>query len=721
MSAESQLRLEQIEAAFREPLPPVRVTLLYRFAIGLVALCMLLLPLAYVGLVAVTAYAWLWHAVHNVSVFHTLRSVYGALLIYAGPLVAGGTLLLFMVKPLFAPRPPEPQRVSVTREEQPELFFLVEKLCAAIGAPMPRRIDLNCDVNASASFRRGLLSLFSDDLVLTIGLPLVSGLNLRQLTGVLAHEFGHFAQGSGMRVSYIIRSVNAWFARVVYGRDRWDMRLVEASQANDIRIGVFFYLARFFVWLTRLVLKGLMYVGHTLSCFLLRQMEFDADRYEARVAGSEIFGQTARRLPLLSVAHAGAVADVSGSWQDRQLTDDFVAVVMHNFSRLPTHTRELLEQHIAETKTKLFDTHPCDRERIEHAEAEHSAGLFRLEVPARSLFRDYAALSRRCSKALYEEQLEVVISDASLLPSEVYLAQQRERDAEFDALRAFLGRPLDPERALRLDLAHLGRPPELDADRAALQGARTRMDELRDEVLDHYAEDESRHLRWVNGLQAEALLEAGLKLDAASFGLQKADVESARRLAAAARSERLDAPQLFAFDASLTGFVTAGLRLAHAMDLPEARHIEAWVRAHQALEAERTCIDQLEAEFFRQLGLLNNFASRQHVQGLRDGILSRSRTLLAHLRALRQGLEQTPYPFEHADGDVSFGHALVPELPADADEIGQVMNAASGTLQRVQRARARNLARLLRIALAAERAFQEGADPRTQRTVQATG
>ena len=54
---------------------------------------------------------------------------------------------------------------------------------------------------------------------LEIGLPLVNALTLSELKAVLAHEFGHFAQGTGMRITYVIRGVNAWFARTVYERD----------------------------------------------------------------------------------------------------------------------------------------------------------------------------------------------------------------------------------------------------------------------------------------------------------------------------------------------------------------------------------------------------------------------------------------------------------------------------------------------------------------------
>ena len=83
---------------------------------------------------------------------------------------------------------------------------------------------MDCLVNASAGFGRDA-GLFGQNLVLTIGLPLVAGLTARQFAGVLAHEFGHFSQGAGMRLSYVVRSVNAWFARVVFERDGWDESL----------------------------------------------------------------------------------------------------------------------------------------------------------------------------------------------------------------------------------------------------------------------------------------------------------------------------------------------------------------------------------------------------------------------------------------------------------------------------------------------------------------
>ena len=81
-----------------------------------------------------------------------------------------------------------------------------------------------------------------------------------------------------MRLSFIIRSINMWFMRVVYERDAWDERLEYLSQSIDIRVSWVLYLARLFVWLTRKILWLLMMVGHLVSGFLMRQMEVDADR-----------------------------------------------------------------------------------------------------------------------------------------------------------------------------------------------------------------------------------------------------------------------------------------------------------------------------------------------------------------------------------------------------------------------------------------------------------
>src|SRR6185369_6529933 len=99
------------------------------------------------------------------------------LILYLGPAVAGGILVFFMVKPFFAAKVRTPEPITLDPGKEPLLFAFVEKICGLVGAPVPGRIDVDCQANASASLRHGL---WSQDLVLTIGMPLASGLDMRQ-------------------------------------------------------------------------------------------------------------------------------------------------------------------------------------------------------------------------------------------------------------------------------------------------------------------------------------------------------------------------------------------------------------------------------------------------------------------------------------------------------------------------------------------------------------
>ena len=217
----SKERLEAILDAFDGDFPRVRSTFAYRFGILFVTFAVLLLPLIYLTLIAAVGYFVYWHATANVGIVKAVRNVWGILFLYVGPLVAGAILIVFMIKPLFA----RPARGGLGRKlkhgQEPLLFAFVDRIADAVGAPEPQQIRVDCDVNASASFGRGMMGLFGRKLVLTIGLPLAAGLDLQQLAGVLAHELGHFAQGAGMRLTYLIRATSGWFARVVYERDEW--------------------------------------------------------------------------------------------------------------------------------------------------------------------------------------------------------------------------------------------------------------------------------------------------------------------------------------------------------------------------------------------------------------------------------------------------------------------------------------------------------------------
>ncbi|MFM8931173.1 MAG: M48 family metalloprotease, partial [Gemmataceae bacterium] len=438
---------KRIDSAFtQDRIEPVRTPLGYRLAVLAVSVLMILLPLIYLALIAAVAYGVWYHAVNHTSIFtsgtttsaaNRGKEIAGRFMLYLTPILAGGILILFMLKPLFAKALPRPGRRSLKKEDEPLLFDFVARVCDAVGSPKPTRIDIDNQVNASASFRSGFRSFLGNDLVLTIGMPLAAGLNMRQFGGVLAHEFGHFAQGAGMRLSFVIRSINFWFDRVVNERDQWDDKLKDWSSSLDLRIGWMLYLARFGVWLTRKLLWCLMMAGHFFSGVLMRQMEFDADRHEARFAGCDAFASTARQLHILNLAENGAMSDLGDFHQEGRLGDNLPKLILLNIDQMPAELKTKVDLVISESTTGLFDTHPADSARIQCAKREETEGIFRLELPAGNLFRDFDQTSKDVTWDFYHEIFGEALDKSDIHPVEGLVERQKTEQQTMTALTRF--------------------------------------------------------------------------------------------------------------------------------------------------------------------------------------------------------------------------------------------------------------------------------------------
>jgi Zn-dependent protease with chaperone function len=415
------LTVESIDAAFAGAVARTPVSFLYTLGLLIVTLAMVTLPLIYLAMIGAAGWVVYYWATHFTFLLSSGRGRvwFIMLLAYLTPLFAGLVLVFFMIKPLFARRASHAQPLALNPGAEPLLFTFVTRLCQAVGAPFPTRIDIDCQLNASASFRRGLVSFLGNDLVLTIGLPLAASLNLREFAGVLAHEFGHFTQGFGMRLTYVIRTVNGWFARVVDERDEWDVMLEEAAQTDDWKLAFMVGIARLGVWFSRQLLKLLMLIGHGIGCFMLRQMEYDADTYEIRLAGSEAFETTMRRFHVLGVTLERSYKDMRSTWNlGKRLPDDFPAYFMNYAAAMPEMERTRLEDTMGLEATGMFDTHPSNGDRIRKARQAGEPGLFHLDTPARALFSNFEVPAKQVTLLHYQDDLGLPLELAKLVPVE---------------------------------------------------------------------------------------------------------------------------------------------------------------------------------------------------------------------------------------------------------------------------------------------------------------
>lgn len=410
--------LEELMGAFQGAMQVPRPGFRYSLGLAFAAVVMISMALVYSSLVLLVGYGLLKWVLLLPRFLGALGALGIWLLIFSIVLV----LLLFLIKPLFAPKARHIQPLALSPEAEPLLFALVERICQTVGSPTPRRIDVDCEINASAGFRRGFLSFLGNDLVLTIGLPLAAGTTISQLAGVLAHEFGHFRQGAGLRMYYVVRRIDIWFLRLIYERDQWDHWLEEKADSPetsaDLVLATF---ARTGIGLSRLILRVLHLIGVAASSYLSRQMEYDADACEVQLAGSKVFEETALLLATLHEADHLAFKRVRVSWENSNaLPDDWPKLIRIQHGQLPALKRSAIHDRAGLESTGFFSTHPASGDRIRQARQAEAPGVFGWNSPASDLFSNFEILSRQVTILHYTDELGLPLPLIQFRPTEDY-------------------------------------------------------------------------------------------------------------------------------------------------------------------------------------------------------------------------------------------------------------------------------------------------------------
>jgi Zn-dependent protease with chaperone function len=506
----------EVGAAFARPIDRVKITSGYRIRLSGVLLGLAALQLLYLLLIAAVVALTIAYSISALGAGVSLNFL--TIVFYLGPPAVGIITTLFLLKPILIrpAKPPEP--IRLLPEEEPELFDFVDRLCRALGSPKPSRIYVDLQVNASAAIH-GWRGFFLGDLTLTIGLPLAAGLTLPQFTGVLAHEFGHFAQRAGLRSYFLIQTMQHWFNRVVNQRDKWDALLAEQCGRRDWRIKAVAHLASQVVKLSRRYLALLMKAGSWISSSFSRQMEFDADRYEAAVVGAEVFEQTSHRMQLLMAGAGLGWQDASKEWSLGRLPEDVAALISFRANFLPPDVSDRIIQEALAQGTGLRDTHPCMAERIESIRRGAASGILKLDDSAEHLFRNLPELCRRATRHHYDAVVKIPANGARLIPaSETILNALANREFENAGTQLF------------------GAPPEFCSRWFQLPSREPRETGLTPETLSPAPATEFKTAPFASAFEmnllhfaALTIKQAGVAVKAESFRLNASDLDSIRR------------------------------------------------------------------------------------------------------------------------------------------------------------------------------------------------
>lgn len=257
--------------------------------------------------------------------------------------IALGALILVMLASLWVSFPPF-TGITLTRENVPKLFAMLDELCTKLDAPRFHTVLLNDDFNAAVGQRPrlGILGWYRSYLL--VGMPYMQATSPQQFRAVMAHELGHLSGNHGKFGSWIYRQ-----------RRTWGQVLENFSDDGGFFDAIF---QRFFRWYAP------YFFGYTFV--LARANEYEADRVSVEAAGKEAAGDA------LIVAHLQS-RNLKNYWKEvYEAVDRQREPPANAFTEMSKALRKTPEEsalvswmdRALSIKTDLADTHPSLTDRL---------------------------------------------------------------------------------------------------------------------------------------------------------------------------------------------------------------------------------------------------------------------------------------------------------------------------------------------------------------------
>ena len=385
----------------------------YKFRVSLALLSILLFFILYTAMVVGLAYLAYYAIMYDMGDINKLT-----ILLKLGAIAGSVMLFVFTLKFIFKLKNHKPNnRIKLEKNENPELWNFVYQICKETHAPTPKSIYVDPEVNAYVSYTNTWLSLFLPvKKELTIGLGLVSCLNLSEFKAVMSHEFGHFAQRS-MKIGSYIMTANTIIHDMIFSRDRWD-ELLAQWRASDIRLSAAAWVITPIIWVIRQILNLFYQFLNIMYSSLSIEMEFNADKVAVSTSGSDAI-----------ISGLWKLDNGSENW-NKTMNHAYIAsqkkifvnnLYLHNLlamERGNDKQRELLNNLPEDSrggkkffstsknsKTSMYASHPPNDKREDNAKAPYIA----CDEDARSpwiLFSSKENLQKKMTSLLYKQYFD---------------------------------------------------------------------------------------------------------------------------------------------------------------------------------------------------------------------------------------------------------------------------------------------------------------------------
>lgn len=575
---------------------------------------------------------------------------------------------IFMLRPLQATSSKQGVALQVTPASQPAIFELVDELSWHLRLNPVEEIWLDTTAGIRSSLKGGLLGLARGEMIVNIGLPVVSVISAREFAALIVRELAMNAGGVGTAFSHVVRELNAWFYRALHDRDPWELDLTQAREKETkfqkfIRITMWLWMG-----LAKVPFALFFLAARVISAAALLRLEAGANQAAKNLIGSQAWDSLQKKLGLLDQAWAASKVEIR-----RGLSQH----------RLPENLSLLLARHVARAARNIKTT-PGAIPRSETARGEPIIAHLPLDAPAATRFRGFVDLSRQVTFFYYQHELGINLHEHKMVAEEEVIHQNRREDESLIIIRRYFGGLAHPERAMcGLGATHAISPGRL---------------QLQDEIL--RVREESRewgsrlkmalqewNLAWQRrrDLEAAATLSlAGFTVSRIQFGTDDTSPQSLRNEAARQRMvmEHVES-SIQAYEVRLESRFAAALGMLWWSDREELddplrerrEELPKWCSVYEAMAAALPSFRELLTCFFAFQTLGARFANLDDNSAFFTALQSVVPKMNNLIRQILATMDGAQYPFTKTKRPIPLNdHLLQGKLP---DPVSISMNPGS--------------------------------------------
>jgi hypothetical protein len=347
-------------------------------------------------------------------------------------LSAGIVTWIFMLRPLLVSPSKLGVALQITPSSQPAIFEMIDELSWHLKLNPVEEIWLDTTASIRSSVKGGVSGISRGEMILHIGLPVVSVISAREFAALVVRELAMNAGGIGTVFSLVVRELNVWFYRALHEHDPWELDLTKARDKES----KFEKFIRITTWLWMGVAKvpfALFFLAaKVISAAALLRLESGADKAAANLIGTEAWAGLHKKLGLLDQAWAVSKVEIRRGMAQ---------------NRLPENLSLLLARHVARAARDV-KAGPAASQRAAPARGEPIIAHLPMEAPAASRFRSFVDLSRQVTFFYYQHELGISLHEHKMIAEEEVLHQNRREDDSLIIIRRYFGGLAHPERAM---------------------------------------------------------------------------------------------------------------------------------------------------------------------------------------------------------------------------------------------------------------------------------